>query len=395
MWDVPWTCSHSHGRSCLQSHSLDRWLRSPSRSHQERRVTFQELEVEPDPEESEESYPPEPSIMDIETWLDWGACQLGYAMLVDGTYSHPRGGRPTETCPEDPGLLLDSWGQKQGLPRARLYCTPATKYLNWNMFLLDELSYQDVWQQPFLLTVAYARGLQYWAEKLNPPEDPDFCPLVRSVIELRERVKEHVIFTKWDVIQGLGKVNTGATSQWPQTNPTGFWRVDPPLSPCVTMVPLTRLQVDDYNQLSKIPLLWRQLLKLPPLPCLGLKLTRPITPPDRTEEENQYLLVISASIRQLNLETTGVDLGKLVTASPRRGAFQNPHMVAVLSGPARRAISGQGTIVKELEEWCRMRTSCNELTHTHLWAGGWTDDCLWVERLRCHGAVTTEQWFHF
>ena len=81
-----------------------------------------------------------------------------------------------------------------------------------------------------------------------------------------------------------------------------------------------------------------------------VELTRPIAPPDRTEEENWYVLVVTASIRQLNLETTCVDVGELVTASPGRGAFWNPHMVAVLSGPARRAISGQGAIVKELEE---------------------------------------------
>ena len=99
------------------------------------------------------------------------------------------------------------------------------------MFLPDELSYQDVQQQHFLLNIAYAQGLQYWAGELNLPEDPDFCPLVRSVIELRKRVKEHVVFTKWDVIQGLGRVNLGATSQWPQTSSTSFGRMDPSLSP--------------------------------------------------------------------------------------------------------------------------------------------------------------------
>ena len=43
----------------------------------------------------------------------------------------------------------------------------------------------------------------------------------------------------------------------------------------------------------------------------GVELTRPITPPDRMEEENQYMAVVTASIRQLNLETTGIDLGVL------------------------------------------------------------------------------------
>ena len=200
-------------------------------------------------------------------------------------------------------------------------------------------------------------------QRLNLPEDPDFCPLVRSVIELRERVKEHVIFTKQDIIQGLGRVNPKATSQWPQTTPTGFGRVDPPLSPCVAMVPSTRLQVEQNASFMEVT------TQTASPTMSGVELTRPIAPPDRTEE-NWYLPVMTASIRQLNLETTSVDLGETVTALPGRGAFQNPHMAAVLSGPARRAISDQGAIVKELEEYCRMRTSCDELTHTHLWAEG-------------------------
>ena len=67
-------------------------------------------------------------------------------------------------------------------------------------------------QQPFLLTVAYARGLQYWVEKLIPL---DFCPLLGSAIELREVVREHVVFTNWDLLQDLGRVNPGAMNQWP------------------------------------------------------------------------------------------------------------------------------------------------------------------------------------
>ena len=53
---------------------------------------------------------------------------------------------------------------------------PTPKCLNRNAFLPDNLSYQDMWQQPFLLTVTYARGLQYWAEKLNLPEGMTSTP---------------------------------------------------------------------------------------------------------------------------------------------------------------------------------------------------------------------------
>ena len=63
---------------------------------------------------------------------------------------------------------------------------PAPKCLSRNAFLLDELSCQDICQQLTLLTVAYARGLQYWVEKLNPPRSLDLHPLAGSVVELRE-----------------------------------------------------------------------------------------------------------------------------------------------------------------------------------------------------------------
>ena len=73
----------------------------------------------------------------------------------------------------------------------------------------------------------------------------------------------------------------------------------------------------------------------------GVKLTSPTAPLDQTEDEKQYVSVVTASIRQLNLETTSVILRDTVTTLPGRSAFQNPHMAAVLSGPvpARRAIS--------------------------------------------------------
>ena len=63
---------------------------------------------------------------------------------------------------------------------------PVPKCLSRNAFLLDELSYQDIWQQPTLLMVAYARALQYWVEKLNLPRSPDLYPLAGSILELWE-----------------------------------------------------------------------------------------------------------------------------------------------------------------------------------------------------------------
>ena len=346
MRDMPLTHFYSHSRSCPQSHSLDRWLRSPSRSQQGRRVTFWEPEAEPDPKESGESYPPKPSIIDVDTWLDWQAHQLDMPCWWMELTAIPG--------VEDPWKLTQKIQASFSIPevRSRVFlgqdytAPPAPKCLTQHVFLLDELSYQDVWHQPFLLTVAYAWGLQYWAEELNPPENPDFHPLARSVIELREREKEHVMFTKWDVNQGVGRVNLGAASQWPQTSSTSFRRMDPPLSPRPT--PVGDQPVEQNTSFMEATTHTAS-------PAMSrVELTRPITPLDRMEGENWYIQAVTVSIRQLNLGTTSVDLRESVTASPGKGAFQNPCMVAVLLGPAKRAISGQGTIVKELEVWCRM-----------------------------------------
>ena len=81
---------------------------------------------------------------------------------------------------------------------------PAPRSLNRNAFLPDDLSYQDVWQKPALLTIAYARSLQYWAEKQSPPRNWNLHPLAESIVELWEVVKEYVTFNHQDVIWGLG-----------------------------------------------------------------------------------------------------------------------------------------------------------------------------------------------
>ena len=148
--DVQWACPHSHSSSCLHSRSLDRWPRSPSRPQQERRVTFWELEVELDPEErpyrevlgqssrmfpesgdrvlpssqrQENAHPPGrpmayPNAVSMGNYPQipplgilkpgWiGGLAIGYALLVDRTHHHLRGGRPKETCLENLGFLFD------------------------------------------------------------------------------------------------------------------------------------------------------------------------------------------------------------------------------------------------------------------------------------------------
>ena len=193
----------------------------------------------------------------------------------------------------------------------------------------DELSYQDVQQQPFLLTVTYVQGLQYWAEKLNLPESPDFCPLAGSVIELRERVKEHIMFTNWDLFQGLVRVNLGAMSQWPQPSSSSFSRTALPLG--------NRLTEPDtgFTEAST---------QTASLAMSNVEQTGHISPPDRMEEENWYVLVITASIRQLDLGSADDDLGESSAAPPARDTFQNSCTAAVLSGSTITMVSCQGVL---------------------------------------------------
>ena len=80
---------------------------------------------------------------------------------------------------------------------------PAPRNLNRGAFYPKGLEYQDIRQRPTLLTVAYCRCLQHWAEKHHLPISPEAHPLARSVRELRLAVGEFMHITARDVLEGL------------------------------------------------------------------------------------------------------------------------------------------------------------------------------------------------
>ena len=88
------------------------------------------------------------------------------------------------------------------------------------------------------------------------------------------------------------------------------------------------------------------------LPTTGLvvKLASPLAPFDQAEGERWYMLVVTASVRRLHLEATGVILGDTVTASAGGVAFENPQMAAGLPGPTRKrkVIGNQDATIEEL-----------------------------------------------
>ena len=115
--------------------------------------------------------------------------------------------------------------------------------------------------------------------------------MAKSVIELRERVKEHVVFTDWDIFWDLGRVNLEVMGQWPQISSSG--RLEPPLE-------------DQPGEQNAHLMEAATQTASPVMP--DVELTRRITLPDRMEEENWYVLVITASRRQLNLGAADDDL---------------------------------------------------------------------------------------
>ena len=155
--------------------------------------------------------------------------------------------------------------------------------------------------------IAYARGLQYWAEKCNLLESPDFCPLAGGVVELREAVRGYVTFTNLDVLWGLGVVYPGATNQWPQTT----------LFSQVLLLPGNKSSGLDTGFTEATT-------QTAPLAVANVDMARCTTQPFGMEREKQYLLVVTTSMEQLSLGPGGENPQKSPNDPPRGNPFWNP-----------------------------------------------------------------------
>ena len=109
-----------------------------------RRVTFKEPIEEPNSKGSVEDHLPEPSVSDVETWLEWQAKQLGTPTWWPELKAIPGVTDPQKlACKIQASFYIPkvrmraSLGQEYTMP-------PAPKCLSRNAFLPDELSYQDV-----------------------------------------------------------------------------------------------------------------------------------------------------------------------------------------------------------------------------------------------------------
>ena len=319
--------SRNHARANSQSLSHgDLWgmhPQSPDKPLPRRKVTFNDPEDEKGPAGEGAGYSTEPSVGDVETWFEFQAQQLG-----------------TPTWWEELGAIpgiKDLWKFAQKI-RASFYIlevwmrvsleqgytVPLAPWsLNRSTFLPEKLMYQDVWQQPALLTIAYAWSLQYWVEKCNPLRNLDFCPLVESVRELWQTVWEFVTISHWDIMQGL-EVESPETTH-PQLKTTIFsWVLSTPVDEQET----AEVPSHSISPLAEEEVIW----------CTSML--------PKVEQSDRYMLVVTSSVGWLSL---GPD-GNNTRGSPGGGnVFWNLQMSAVFPPPCG-AISYGGATMKELNE---------------------------------------------
>ena len=72
---------------------------------------------------------------------------------------------------------------------------------------------QDIRELQQERTVAYARALQFWAEKAKLPTQGQPHLLVGSIMELREEMRCYVSFTDGDVLSGVALLEEPLTTQ--------------------------------------------------------------------------------------------------------------------------------------------------------------------------------------
>ena len=147
--------------------------------------------------------PTEPSINDLELWLEHQAEQLGTPTWWGELEAIPGITDPhkfaRKICVSF--YVLEFWSR---VSPGQGYSAPlAPRSLNRGAFLPEKLKYQDVRWWVALLTIAYCRCLQHWVEKHNPLKSPDCHPIAESVRELSQAVQEFMNITKGDILEDL------------------------------------------------------------------------------------------------------------------------------------------------------------------------------------------------
>ena len=131
---------------------------SPDGPPSGRRVTFRNPKAEMSSERDAKDYSTEPSVSDVETWLEWLAKHLRtptWWMELQAILGI-----------RDPQKLAQKIRTSFYIPEVRMrtllepgYTAPPTlRSIDRNAFLPDDLSYQDMQQKPWLMPGAFNTG---------------------------------------------------------------------------------------------------------------------------------------------------------------------------------------------------------------------------------------------
>ena len=238
----------------------------------------------------------EPSVSDLETWLEYQSTQIGTPVwwkelgAIPGITDWQKFAWKIQASFYIPEV------QSRMFPEEVYSAPPAPQSLNRGAYFPDNLTYQDVRQQPELLTVAFCQCLQNWVEKCNPPRNPDFCPLAESIRELRQAIWELMNITREDVIQDLKMEEHGGGQQLSMKT----------ILSQVLGPPADRQKVEEFSGRP------------------GDKAVKCAPPTLRLEWEDRFMLLITSLMSQLTIEPGNGDLER------GRNLIWSHQMVAVL-----------------------------------------------------------------
>ena len=130
--------------------------------------------------------PTEPSVNNLELWLEHQVEQLGTPTWWGELEAIPGIVDPCKFAWKiHASFYVLEVPSRMSLDQG-YSAPPAPRSLNRGAFLPEKLKYQDVRWWPALLTTAYCQCLQHWVEKHNLPKSPDCYPLAESVRELSQ-----------------------------------------------------------------------------------------------------------------------------------------------------------------------------------------------------------------
>ena len=168
-----------------------------------------------------------------------------------------------------------------------------------------------------------------------------------SVVKLMQQVRGHITFYKRDILQNLEGAapeiadrDLAAPPRHPITQPTS-----------VDLIPLPIMadHMPTYMSQKDAPGSFRAEARIVPTTGPVVQLEGPLIPSGQIREERQFMLIITASVRRLNLETTGVILGETIASlvgglAPKNSKWQQSLGLT----KAKREVGHPSTTIEEV-----------------------------------------------